>query len=169
MRRILLLSDTHGTIDEPILRRAGQVDEIWHAGDIGSTEVADQLEKIAAFRAVYGNIDDHRMRARFPEDAVFSCEGLRVLITHIAGTPGRYPTVVRNKIAMHKPDLFLCGHSHILKVQRDPVFGHLHMNPGAAGRHGFHKVRTMLEFRIEGREILDLQAVELGLRGAIES
>jgi hypothetical protein len=168
MRRILLLSDTHGTIDQRILQRAEAADEIWHAGDIGSNEVADRLEALHLLRAVFGNIDDHQMRLRFPEDAVFSCEALKVLITHIAGTPGRYPPAVRQKLAIHRPDLFICGHSHILKVQRDQQFGHLHMNPGAAGKHGFHKIRTVLEFVVDGKEIRDLNAVEIGLRGALE-
>ena len=168
MKRIGIISDTHSFWDEKYLKYFEQCDEIWHAGDIGSMEVADQLEHQRPVRAVYGNIDDHRMRLRFPEHAIFQCEELKVLITHIAGTPGHYPASVRTLLEKHRPDLFVCGHSHILKVQRDEKFGHLHLNPGAAGKHGFHKVRTLLEFVIDGKSIRELQAVEIGLRGSLE-
>ncbi|MDM9630939.1 metallophosphoesterase family protein [Robiginitalea aurantiaca] len=165
MSKILLLSDTHGHMDDRILDYAGQADEIWHAGDIGSLQVTDALAELKPVRAVYGNIDGAEVRREFPLDNRFTCEGVEVWITHIGGYPGRYQKRVREEMLMNPPKLFICGHSHILKVQYDKRFELLHMNPGACGKVGFHKVRTMLRFAIEGSEIKDLEVIELGKRG----
>ncbi len=164
MTKILLLSDTHGHMDDRILAYAGQADEIWHAGDIGTLRVSDALKAIAPLRAVYGNIDGHELRSEFPLDQRFSCEGVDVWITHIGGYPGRYETRVRSEMERNPPRLFICGHSHILKVQFDKKFRLMHMNPGACGKYGFHKVRTMLRFTVDGAEIKDLEVIELGKR-----
>lgn len=166
MTRILLLSDTHGHLDEAILRHAGEADEIWHAGDIGTLEITDQLKSVKPVRAVYGNIDGDQVRREYPRDLYFRCEEVSVWITHIAGYPGKYNQRVREGLKHNHPKLFICGHSHILKVQYDRKHQHLHMNPGACGKHGFHQVRTMLKFVIDGSEIKDLHIIELGKRGA---
>ena len=165
MTKILLLSDTHGHMDDRILAYAGQADEIWHAGDIGDLKVTDALKELKPVRAVYGNIDGALVRREFPLDIRFTCEGVDVWITHIGGYPGRYQKRVREVMQENPPKLFICGHSHILKVQYDKKFDLLHMNPGACGKAGFHKVRTMLRFAIDGKEIRDLEVVELGKRG----
>lgn len=169
MRRILLLSDTHGYIDDRIVAYASDADEVWHAGDIGSFDVTDALEHTAPLRAVHGNIDDHRLRATFPETLYFLCEGIQVLMTHIGQYPTRYSKQTKALIAAHPCDLFICGHSHLLKVARDASLGHLHMNPGAAGVHGFHHLRTALRFTINAGNIEDLQVIEFGPRGRIHS
>lgn len=161
MIKISLLSDTHSYIDDQILDLCKGSDEIWHAGDIGSLEVTDALASIAPVRAVYGNIDDTSIRAAWPENLRFKCEDVDVWITHIGGYPGRYSSYVKPEIYNAPPKLFICGHSHILKVVNDKKPGLLHMNPGAIGKHGFHKVRTMLRFKIEGDRIFDLEVVEL--------
>lgn len=168
MKKIGLLSDTHGYIDESILRLLADVDEIWHAGDIGDLRVTNELKKIKPLRAVHGNIDGTTIRAEFPEDQFFETEGLKVLITHIGGSPGNYFPQAREKIKLHQPALFICGHSHILKVMPDAENKLLHMNPGAAGKHGFHKFRTFLRFAIENGKIIRPEAVELGLRGSLD-
>ena len=165
MTRILLLSDTHGYIDDRILSYASQADEIWHAGDVGSLGVTDALAELKPVRAVYGNIDGAEVRREFPLDNRFTCEGVEVWITHIGGYPGRYQKRVREALPGRAPKLFICGHSHILKVQYDKRFDLLHMNPGACGKVGFHKVRTMLRFAVDGNEIKDLEVIELGKRG----
>ncbi len=165
MTRILLLSDTHGHMDDRILSFAREADEVWHAGDIGSLDVTDALKELRPVRGVYGNIDGDLVRREFPLDNRFMCEGVAVWITHIGGYPGRYQKRVREVLQVDPPKLFICGHSHILKVQFDKKFELLHMNPGACGKVGFHKVRTMLRFRVDGKEIKDLEVVELGKRG----
>ncbi|MBC31127.1 MAG: YfcE family phosphodiesterase [Muricauda sp.] len=164
MTKILLLSDTHGHIDDVILKYAKQADEIWHAGDIGSLAVTDTLQQMGPVRAVHGNIDDHVIQKEFPEHNRFMCEDVDVWITHIGGYPDRYSPKVRAEIKKNPPKLFICGHSHILKVMNDKKLGLLHMNPGACGKHGFHKLRTMLRFVIDGEKITDLEVVELGKR-----
>ncbi len=164
MTKILLLSDTHGYIDEVILKYAQQADEIWHAGDIGKLSVTDKLSAIKPVRGVYGNIDDHIIQKEFPLDNRFFCEGVDVWITHIGGYPHKYNFRIRDVIKAKPPKLFISGHSHILKVMWDKKLGLLHMNPGACGKHGFHRVRTMLRFVIDGEEIKDLEIVELGKR-----
>lgn len=165
MTKILLLSDTHGHIDDQILKYAVQADEIWHAGDIGSLEVTDALQKVKPLRAVYGNIDDHIIQKEFPLNNRFQCEQVDVWITHIGGYPPNYNVRTRKEIKMNPPKLFICGHSHILKVMRDKKLDVLHMNPGACGKHGFHQVRTMLRFEIDGADIKNLVVIELGKRG----
>ncbi|MEN0005247.1 MAG: metallophosphoesterase family protein [Bacteroidota bacterium] len=167
MRRIGLLSDTHSHLEESIFRYFEEVDEIWHAGDIGDPAVADTLEGFKPFRAVYGNIDGHELRAQFPEHLRFECEGVDVWMTHIGGYPGRYNKRVREEIRKHPPKLFICGHSHILKVMPDRSLGLLHINPGACGNHGFHKIKTMVRFTLEEAVIKDLEVIELGKRGAL--
>lgn len=151
-------------MDPTILKYAAQADEVWHAGDIGSLSVIDELEALKQVRGVHGNIDDHVIQKEFPENNRFMCEGVDVWITHIGGYPNRYNIRVRDEIRNNPPKLFICGHSHILKVMHDKKLGLLHMNPGACGKHGFHQVRTMLRFVIDGEKISDLEVVELGKR-----
>lgn len=164
MTRIALISDTHGYIDEQILRLIEPCDEVWHAGDIGNIAVTDTLKKHKPLRAVFGNIDGTKARAEFPENNRFLCENVDVWITHIGGYPNKYDVRIREEITINPPKLFICGHSHILKVMYDKKLGCLHMNPGAAGKSGFHKMRTFLRFAIDGAEIKDLEVVELGKR-----
>ncbi|MCR9183427.1 MAG: metallophosphatase family protein [Flavobacteriaceae bacterium] len=162
MKKILLLSDTHSHIDDIILKYAIQADEIWHAGDIGSLEVTDAIQEIKPLRAVYGNIDDAKIRGEFPLHQRFDCEGVDVWMTHIGGSPGRYNIDIREEMNQNPPKLFICGHSHILKVMHDKKNRLLFMNPGAAGKHGFHKVRTMLRFVLDAGQIKNLEIVEFG-------
>lgn len=166
MKRIGLLSDTHGHVDDRMLELLGECDEIWHAGDIGPIRVTDELEKIAPVRAVFGNIDDQIVRRTWPLHNRFHCEDVDVWMTHIGGYPKRYSREVRDEIRANPPKLFIAGHSHILKVMYDKDLELLHMNPGAAGIHGFHKIRTMLRFTIDGADIKDLEVIELGKRGS---
>ena len=161
LKKILLLSDTHGYIDAQILKHVAAVDEVWHAGDIGSLAVTDQIKAIKPLRAVFGNIDNSEIRQEFPLHNRFFCEGVSVWITHIGGYPGRYSPAVKEEIKNNTPMLFICGHSHILKVMRDKKYNLLHMNPGAIGKHGFHQVRTMLLFTIDGADIKDLSVIEM--------
>lgn len=165
MKRIGLLSDTHSFLDDQIFTYFEECDEVWHAGDIGEVSLADRLEAFKSFRAVYGNIDDEKIRIRYPEDLRFKCEEVDVFMTHIGGYPGRYNKRVRQIFQDNPPRLFICGHSHILKVMPDKKYDLLHINPGACGHHGFHKIRTIIRFTIEGADIKDLEAIELGLRG----
>lgn len=167
MKKIGLLSDTHGFLDEKIFTYFENCDEIWHAGDIGSQEVADRLEAFKPFRAVYGNIDDPAMRRRFPLDLRFDCEGLDVFITHIGGYPGRYTARVREMLKTDPPGLYICGHSHILKVMPDKPLGLLHINPGACGNEGFHQVKTLIRFEVADGKIQNLEVIELGRTGAL--
>ena len=169
MKKILLLSDTHGCFDSKISNYVNQADEVWHAGDIGKLEVLDSLTALKPSRAVYGNIDGDKVRLQAPEVLSFNCEGVNVLIMHIAGYPGRYTPQAKRLISQYKPKLFICGHSHILKVIQDKKMGHLHINPGAAGISGFHKVRTMLRFEVSQGKIQNLEAIEIGLRGALSN
>ncbi|MCP4121823.1 MAG: metallophosphoesterase family protein [Bacteroidetes bacterium] len=165
MTKIGLLSDTHGYVDPLLSTYFKDVDEIWHAGDIGTPEVIDELAEFALVRAVHGNIDGGVLRQHFPHDLFFKCEDVNVWITHIAGHPGRYGKRIREYLKVRTaPDLFVCGHSHILKVMRDKKNNFLHMNPGAAGYHGFHKVKTVLRFTIDKKNIQDLEVIELGPR-----
>lgn len=164
MKKILLLSDTHGHIDEVILKYATQADEVWHAGDIGSLSVTDALKAVKPLRAVYGNIDGHEARMEFPLHNRFLCESTDVWITHIGGYPNKYNPELRRELTTNPPKIFICGHSHILKVMFDKKLGLLHLNPGAAGKSGFHQVRTMLRFAIDGSDIRDMEIVELGKR-----
>ncbi len=164
MKKILLLSDTHSFLDEKILKYVDQADEVWHAGDIGDLHVTDEIKKRKPLRAVYGNIDDDKARMEFPLNNRFFCEEVDVLITHIGGYPGKYNQAIRPVLQQKPPKLFICGHSHILKVQFDKTLNLLHMNPGAAGIHGFHQVRTMLRFEIDGDKIQALEIIEFEKR-----
>ncbi|MGY8885714.1 MAG: metallophosphoesterase family protein [Flavobacteriales bacterium] len=160
MTKILLLSDTHSYMDADILKYVKGADEVWHAGDIGDLKVTDAILKLKPLRAVFGNIDDAKARVEFPLNNRFYCEGVDVLITHIGGYPGRYSPAIRDEIYANPPRIFISGHSHILKVMNDKKRGILHMNPGAVGTHGFHKVRTMLRFEIDGSDIKNLEVIE---------
>ena len=164
MKKILLLSDTHSHIDDTILKYVNQADEVWHAGDIGDLIVTDTIKKLKPLRAVYGNIDDDKARMEFPLNNRFMCEGVDVWMTHIGGYPGKYNQAIRSEIALNPPKLFICGHSHILKVMFDKNLNLLHMNPGAVGKSGFHDVRTMLRFLIDGDAIKDLEIIEIEKR-----
>jgi putative phosphoesterase len=159
--KILLLSDTHSHIDDTIIKYVKQADQVWHAGDIGDLKVTDAIAALKPLRAVFGNIDDPKARASFELDLHFMCEGVSVFMTHIGGYPGRYNKRIRAGIYANPPTLFITGHSHILKVMHCKKTGLLHMNPGAIGRHGFHKVRTMLRFEINGNNISNLEVIEL--------
>jgi uncharacterized protein len=160
MKRIGLLSDTHGAVNPRVADFFAGCDEIWHAGDIGNIETADILASIKPFKAVYGNIDGTNIRLSYPKNQVFNCEDVKVLITHIGGYPGRYEKDVRELIETEKPGLFICGHSHILKVMYDKKHQLLHINPGAAGNSGFHHVITCVRFVIAGNDIRDLEVFE---------
>jgi len=160
MKKILLLSDTHSYIDDSILKYVNESDEVWHAGDIGRLNVTDSIKKIKKLRAVYGNIDNEKARLEFPLDNRFMCEDVDVWITHIGGYPNRYDSRIKAGIHSNPPNLFISGHSHILKVMPDKKLNLLHMNPGAIGKHGFHKVRTMLRFTIDGEKIENLEVIE---------
>ena len=168
MTSIGLLSDTHGYLDDRILHHLSGCDEIWHAGDFGDAAVVDTLEALAPLRGVYGNIDGQDVRASEPLVQAFTVAGLRVLMTHIGGYPGHYSPAARALLDAHRPGLFISGHSHILKVMPDPKRRLLHLNPGAAGRHGFHKVRTLLLFQVADGTVQQLRAVELGPRSRAE-
>ncbi|WP_073552077.1 metallophosphoesterase family protein [Elizabethkingia meningoseptica] len=164
MKKILLLSDTHSYMDDRILSYVEQADEIWHGGDFGNTDVVEALQKIKPLRGVYGNIDGTEIRKEFPEVLRFRCEDVEVLIIHIGGYPGRYSPLAKTEINLLSPKIFISGHSHILKVMMDKEKGILHLNPGACGKVGWHKVRTMLRFVIDGSEIKDLEVIELGAK-----
>lgn len=170
MQRIGLISDTHGYVDPQVYEYFAECDQIWHAGDFGPVAVSQELSDFKPLRGVYGNIDDGKIRALHPLHDRFDCEGVDVWMTHIGGYPRKYDRKVAKDIRANPPDLFICGHSHILRVMRDPKLGNmLHFNPGAAGRHGFHVMRTMLRFEIEDGKVGKLQAVELGPRTAPRS
>ncbi len=161
MTRIGLLSDTHGYLDDRVLDFFEACDEIWHAGDLGNIAIADVLKKRARFRAVFGNIDGTEIRNTYPEHLKFTCEKVDVWMTHIGGYPGNYDRSIREQIRLNPPGLFISGHSHILKVMHDKKLDLLHINPGAAGKQGFHNVRTAVRFLIENKGIKDLEVLEL--------
>lgn len=161
MTHIGLLSDTHNYLDDKILHHFRHCDEIWHAGDFGSVEIADKLAAFKPLRGVYGNIDGQDVRMKYPEHLRFDCEDADVWITHIGGYPGRYSPQVKQEIYRHPPTLFICGHSHILKVIYDEKLHTIHLNPGAAGKQGWQKVRTLLRFSIHGKRIENLEVIEL--------
>ena len=162
MKKILLLSDNHSFIDEKIIHYAAQADEVWHAGDWGNNTVHETLIKHCKHvRGVYGNIDSQELRTIYPLDCVFTIEEVKVYITHIGGYPGSYAKGIQEKIKLYRPQLYICGHSHILKVMRDPKMNNmLHMNPGAAGIYGFHKIRTWLTFEVDKGNIQNLNVIE---------
>ena len=160
MKKILLMSDTHSYIDDAILKHVQKSDEVWHAGDIGDITVTDRIKAIKPLRAVWGNIDNATIRTEFPEHQRFNCEGIDVWMTHIGGYPPKYNVRTRSELSVNAPSLFICGHSHILKVIPDRKLDLLHMNPGAIGKHGFQKVRTMLRFQIDKGNISNLEVIE---------
>ena len=162
MMRIGLISDTHGYLDPKVEKYFKSCDEIWHVGDVGNIDVIRSLTKIKHVRGVYGNIDGQDIRKYFPKHLRFKCEEVDVWLTHIGGYPGRYAPDIREKIKKNPPRLFITGHSHILKVMFDKKLNLLHINPGAAGKQGFHKVKTLIRFTIDGKEIKDLEVIELG-------
>ena len=165
MKKILLISDTHSFLDETLIKHISSADEVWHAGDIGDIEiVTDAIKKLKPLRAVYGNIDDANARKEFPKNLIFTCEDVKVFMTHICGQPTNYLKEVKDILITEKPKLFICGHSHILKVMYQQQYDVLHMNPGACGIHGFHQIKTVLRFVIDGSEIKDLAVIELGKR-----
>lgn len=161
MTHIGLLSDTHGFLDENILKHFEKCDEIWHAGDFGSIEITERLRAFKPLRGVYGNIDGQDIRAIFPETDIFNCEEVKVMIKHIGGYPPKYNPETKKQIIAEKPKLFISGHSHILKIMYDEKLQCLHMNPGAAGKQGWHKVRTLVRFAIDGTNIKDCEVVEI--------
>jgi len=161
MTRIGILSDTHGMLDDRILEHFANCDEIWHAGDWGSMTVVNRLRNFKPVRGVWGNIDGYDIRSIFPQHNRFTCEGVTVWLTHIGGYPGNYDQLVRPTIFQQPPKLFVCGHSHILKVVNDKKLNLLHINPGAAGKYGFHKVQTLIRIEIEGDKIQNLEVIEL--------
>lgn len=188
MTRIGLISDTHGFLDEKVFDHFQECDEVWHAGDFGSMEIAEYLKAIRSdpdgfkgegsvrdglkgngsdrdgrtLRGVYGNIDGQEIRSIFPEQLVFECEQVKVMMRHIGGYPPKYNTETKKQLALHKPKLFISGHSHILRVIFDPLIDCLHMNPGAAGKQGWQKVRTIIRFAIDGPDIKNCEVIELG-------
>jgi uncharacterized protein len=168
MMKIGLLSDTHSMLDERVFEHFKDVDEVWHGGDIGDAALIDRLEAFKPVRAVFGNIDDKALQQRFPEDLRFMCEGFDIWMTHIGGAPPNYNPRVKKLLKVKTPDIFICGHSHILRVKRDPALNNmLYLNPGAAGNHGFHHMKTLVRFTLQAKEILNMEVVELGKRGAI--
>jgi len=166
LKRIGLISDTHHYLDEAVFKHFEMCDEIWHAGDFGSLEVAEQLETFKPLRGVYGNIDGNDIRSRFPEVLKFTCEKVKVLMIHIGGYPGKYTPLAKTEIISFQPQLFISGHSHILKIIYDQKFKCLHINPGAAGKQGWHKVRTLVRFTIDKENIKDCEVIELGNKSA---
>jgi putative phosphoesterase len=168
MKKILIISDTHSYFDENLVKYIEQADEVWHAGDIGSLEVCRRIEQLKPMKAVWGNIDGAEFRKLYKENLVFDCEDVKVFMTHIGGYPGKYAPKVREIIIREKPNLFICGHSHILKVMFDKTYNLLHINSGACGVHGFHKVKTAVRLEIHGKEMKNLEVIELGNRANLD-
>jgi putative phosphoesterase len=164
--RIGLLSDTHGFIDEALFACFDECDELWHAGDLGSLDVLEKLKHFKPTRAVYGNIDGSELRSELAYHLEWECESVRVYMTHIGGYPGRYDARAKRELIRRRPNLFVCGHSHVLRVAHDPGLDMTYMNPGACGHQGWHRVRTILRFTIEGGRISTAEAIELGPRGS---
>jgi putative phosphoesterase len=164
MKRIGLLSDTHNFLDENIFRHFEQCDEVWHAGDFGDAAIAQRLSDFKPLRGVYGNIDGYDIRSVYPEKLRWATEEVSVFMTHIGGYPPKYNPAVKKELTAAPPQLFICGHSHILKIIYDPALQCLHMNPGAAGNHGWHKIRTLIRFTIDGKDMRDCEVIELGKR-----
>lgn len=165
MALIGLISDTHSYLDPAVFEHFKDCDEIWHIGDIGDRTVLDQLKDFKPVKAVFGNIETQELRHELPEDLIFEIEGLKVFMTHIGNLPGKYFARIKKNIKFHQPNLFICGHSHILRVIKDPVNnGMVYINPGAAGKHGFHQMRTLMRMKIEQSKITNLEVIELGKR-----
>lgn len=167
MTKVGLISDTHSFLDDKVFEHFKDVDEIWHGGDFGNAAIADALKAFKPLRGVYGNIDGYDISSEFPEELIFMCEEVKVFIKHIGGYPGRYAPGVQQTIIKEKPQLFISGHSHILKILYDNKLQCLHINPGAAGLQGWHKVKTLVRFVIDGKQIKNCEVIELGKRGAI--
>ena len=167
MKKILLISDTHSFLEPKLIKHIQNADEVWHAGDLGTLQLCEDIEKLKPFKAVWGNIDGAEFRNIYPENLIFNCEGVKVFMTHIGGYPGRYPAKIKQLLVEHKPKLFICGHSHILKVMFDKELNVLHINPGACGVHGFHIMKTAVQFEIDGAEIKNLAVIELGKRTSL--
>jgi uncharacterized protein len=168
LKRIGLISDTHHYLDDAVFKHFDKCDEIWHGGDFGSAEVANALKNFKPVKGVYGNIDGQDIRSEFPEVAKFMCEEVKVIMIHIGGYPGKYTPLAKKELLSSHPKVFISGHSHILKIMYDEKFACLHMNPGAAGKQGWHNVRTLIRFTIDGSNIKDCEVIELGKRGALE-
>lgn len=168
LKQVLILSDNHGFYSDELDSHIAACDEIWHAGDIGSLESLAGFQKGKIFRAVYGNIDDNEVRQAFSESLVFETEGLKILMTHIGGYPGKYPGRIKKWIVDEKADIFICGHSHICKVMKDAHLGHWHINPGSYGHHGFHFIRTAIKAKLDAGKLIELNVIELGKRGIID-
>jgi len=165
MKRIGLISDTHGFLDEAVFKHFEACDEIWHAGDFGNIDLANKLAAFKPLKGVYGNIDGQDIRTVYPEKLRWTCENVPVFMTHIGGYPPKYNPAVKKELTDNPPKLFICGHSHILKVMFDEKLQCLHMNPGAAGLQGWHKVRTIIRFVVDGNNMKDCEVIELGKRG----
>jgi len=161
MTRIGLISDTHNFLDPSVFEYFKNCDEIWHAGDFGTIKIADELKKIKPLKGVYGNIDGYDINSVYPEQLVFMCEEVKVMIRHIGGYPPRYNPETKKELLLHRPQLFVSGHSHILKIIYDDKLNCLHINPGAAGKHGWHKVRTLVRFVINKKDMKDCEVIEL--------
>lgn len=161
MTRIGLISDTHNFLNTAIPQHFKNCDEIWHAGDFGNISIANDLQAIKPLRGVFGNIDGYDIRSICPEQIIFYCEGVKVMIRHIGGYPPRYNPQTKKEISIHQPQLFISGHSHILKIMYDERLNCLHMNPGAAGKQGWHKIPTIIRFAIDGKDIKDCEVIEL--------
>ncbi len=164
MTKIGLLSDTHDFLDEQVFKYFEKVDEIWHAGDFGNMELAEKLASFKPLKGVFGNIDGQDIRSIYPENLIFNCEEVKVYMTHIGGYPPKYNSRSKAIIKENKPQLFISGHSHILKIMYDDKLNCLHMNPGAAGKQGLHKIRTLIRFDIDGADIKNCEVIELGKR-----
>lgn len=165
MKRIALISDNHSYKGSDVMKYIDEVDEVWHAGDIGSLESIETIKSLKPFKAVFGNIDNHLIRAEYPLNLSWECEGVKVFMTHIGGYPGRYYNRVKKILIKEKPDLYICGHSHICKVMYDKSLEVLHMNPGAYGHYGWHKMRTIIRFTCDNGIVKDAEVIELGKRG----
>ncbi len=164
MTRIGIISDTHGYLDEAVFKHFENCDEVWHAGDFGNAELANKLSSFKPTKGVFGNIDGQDIRTVYPEQLVFMCEDVKVMMRHIGGSPPKYNPESRKELAIHQPQLFISGHSHILKVLFDEKINCLHINPGAAGKQGWHKVRTIIRLVIDGKNMKDCEVIELGSR-----
>ena len=166
--KIGLISDTHSYLDPKVFDYFNDCDEIWHAGDIGDSNLITQLKNFKPIRAVFGNIDSKEIQHTFPEDLWFTLEGITIWMTHIGGAPPNYNPRIKKILKEKTPNIFICGHSHILRIKRDPNFNNmLYVNPGAAGNHGFHHIKTIVRFEIENGKIENMEVIELGKRGAI--
>lgn len=165
MTRIGLISDTHNYLDPAVFEHFKNCDEIWHAGDFGTAAIAEELKAFKPLRGVYGNIDGYDIKSVYPVQLVFMCENVKVMMRHIGGYPPKYNVETKTELLIHKPQLFISGHSHILKIMYDEKLNCLHINPGAAGKHGWHKMRTLVRFNIDAKNIKDCEVIELGSRG----